>query len=271
MAPATAHPEQKPFQQGKRPVQAKAARVYQKAKLSEATEDEMLATYAPVISQMVHRFVPLVRVTVDVDDLKNIASLSLIQAAHGFDPTAGMSFESYARMRIRGAILDEIRKSQPLSRTVYSRRKELETTIESLRIELNRQPEETEIATRIGITVAQYRTLLDDLRPIIFVPLHHIMEGDDEFSHSNDHYTADITQEDPAEATGRRELQVLIRERIQQLNRQQQKVLLLFYYEGLRMKDVAELMNISESRVCQINTEAVLSLRSFLKRHERTI
>ena len=121
MAPATAHPEQKPFQQGKRPAQAKAARVYQKAKLSEATEDEMLATYAPVISQMVHRFVPLVRVTVDVDDLKNIASLSLIQAAHGFDPTAGMSFESYARMRIRGAILDEIRKSQPLSRTVYSR------------------------------------------------------------------------------------------------------------------------------------------------------
>ena len=78
-------------------------------------------------------------------------------------------------------------------------------------------------------------------------------------------------QEDPGETTGRRELHVLIRERIQQLNRQQQKVLLLFYYEGLRMKDVAELMNISESRVCQINTEAVLSLRSFLKRQERTI
>ena len=102
---------------------------------------------------MVHRFVPLVRVTVDVDDLKNIASLALIQAAHGFDPVAGMSFESYARMRIRGAILDEIRKSQPLSRTVYSRRKELETTMETLRMELNRQPEEEEIADRLGITV----------------------------------------------------------------------------------------------------------------------
>ena len=112
---------------------------------------------------------------------------------------------------------------------------------------------------------------MDDLRPVIFVPLHQIIEGDDEFSGASDQYTADITQEDPGETTGRRELHVLIRERIQQLNRQQQKVLLLFYYEGLRMKDVAELMNISESRVCQINTEAVLSLRSFLKRQEQII
>ena len=271
MAQTAAHPEQKPSRQGGRPIQAKAARVYQKAKLSEATEDELLATYAPVISQMVHRFVPLARVTVDIDDLKNIASLSLIQAAHGYDPAAGMSFESYARMRIRGAILDEIRKSQPLSRTVYSRRKELENTIESLRIELNRQPEETEIAARLGVSVAGYHTLLDELRPVIFVPLHQIIEGDDEFSYTNDQSTADITQEDPGEVTGRRELHVLIRERIEQLNRQQQKVLLLFYYEGLRMKDVAELMNISESRVCQINTEAVLSLRRYLKRQERTI
>ncbi len=271
MAQATANPEQQSARQGNRPMQTQAARTYQKVKLTETTEDELLVTYAPVISQMVYRFAPLARVTVDADDLKNIASLSLIQAAHGFDPTAGMSFESYARMRIRGAILDEIRKSQPLSRSVYSRRKEMENTIESLRIELNRQPEETEIASHLGVTVNQYRALLDELRPVIFVPLHQLMEGDDEFSYADNQYTADVTQEDPGETTVRHELHELIRERIQQLNRQQQKVLLLFYYEGLRMKDVAELMEISESRVCQINTEAVLSLRSFIKRQERKI
>ena len=172
-------------------------------------------------------------------------------------------------MRIRGAILDEIRKSQPLSRTVYSRRKELENTLETLRMELNRQPEEEEIADRLGITIERYRAQLDELRPVVFVPLHQMLAGDDEFSHSNDHYAADLTQEDPGESTGRRELHVLIRERIKQLNRKQQQVLLLFHYEGLRMKDVAELMGISESRVCQINTEAVLSLRSYLQRQER--
>jgi len=269
MAMATANSDEQTASGNKRTQQAVAARAYQKARLTAATEDEILANYAPVISQMVYRFAPLVKVTVDIDDLKNIASLALIQASHGFDPAAGMSFEGYARMRIRGAILDEIRKSQPLSRTVYSRRKELENTIETLRIELNRQPEEDEIASRMGVRVEEYRAVLDDLKPVIFVPLHQIMEGDDELAPDQDQYTADITQEDPSERMERRELHVLIRDRIKQLNRKQQQVLLLFHYEGLRMKDVAELMGISESRVCQINTEAVLSLRSYLQRQER--
>ena len=268
MATGTANMDQRSQRRAPAP-QVVAARAYQKTRLTEGTEEELLATYAPVISQMVHRFAPLVKVTVDVDDLKNIASLALIQAAHGYDPGQGMSFESYARMRIRGAILDEIRKSQPLSRTEYSRRRELENSIESLRIELNRQPTEEEVANRLGITVNEYQNLLDRLRPIIFVPLHQMFEGEDDFGSSHEQSTADLTQEDPSEQTGRRELHVLIRERIGQLNRQQQKVLLLFYYEGLRMKDIAELMNISESRVCQINTEAVISLRSYLKRRER--
>ena len=269
MAMATANSEEQTASGNQRPQQAAAARAYQKASLTAATEDEILDTYAAVITQMVYRFVPLVRVTVDIDDLKNIASLALIQAAHGFDPAAGMSFEGYARMRIRGAILDEIRKSQPLSRTIYSRRKELENIIETLRMELNRQPEEEEIASRLGVRVKEYRAMLDDLKPVIFVPLHQLMEGDEEFTLGQDQYTADITQEDPSESIGRRELHVLIRDRIKQLNRKQQQVLLLFHYEGLRMKDVAELMGISESRVCQINTEAVLSLRSYLQRQER--
>lgn len=271
MSTATTNPDQKA---PRRPVPTPsvlAARKYQKTQLTEGTEEEILATYAPVISQMVHRFAPLVKVTVDVDDLKNIASLALIQAAHGFDPGQGMSFESYARMRIRGSILDEIRKSQPLTRTEYSRRKELEATIEALRLEHNRQPEEVEIAERMGITVEQYRALLDRLRPVVFVPLHQMLEGDDEFSGGGtlEYQSADVTAEDPSESASRHELHALIRERIQQLNRQQQKVLLLFYYEGLRMKDIAELLNVSESRVCQINTEAVISLRSYLKRQER--
>jgi RNA polymerase sigma factor for flagellar operon FliA len=182
----------------------------------------------------------------------------------------GVVFEAYARMRIRGAILDEIRKSQPLPRSVYSRRRELESSLESLRIELNRQPTEEEIATRIGTTVDGYRDLLDQLRPIIFVPLHQMLEGEDEFGGGGHEYnSADLNQEDPSEQAGRHELHELIRDRIQQLNRQQQKVLLLFYYEGLRMKDIAELMNVSESRVCQVNTEAILSLRAFLRRRER--
>ena len=268
MAQATTNPKQQTDRPPPQPQRVAAARAYQKTHLTEVTEEELLVNYAPVISQMVHRFAPLVRVTVDVDDLKNIACLALIQSAHTFDPGLGVVFEAYARMRIRGAILDEIRKSQPLSRSVYSRRRELESSLESLRIELNRQPTEEEIATRIGTTVDGYRDLLDQLRPVIFVPLHQMLESDDEFG-SGDQHVADLTQPDPADNASRHELHAMIRDRILQLSRQQQKVLLLFYYEGLRMKDIAELMNISEGRVCQVNTEAVLSLRAYLQRQER--
>lgn len=246
----------------------RAARAYQKVSLTESAEEDLMAQYAPLINQLVHRFAPLVRVVVDVDDLRSIACMALLQAAHSFDPQQGVPFEVYARMRLRGAILDEIRKAQPLSRTVYSRRRELEKTIETLRVELNRQPTEDEIAGRLGVTKNSYHILLDDLRPVIFVPIHQMMEGDEEFG-ATGHMVEDINQMDPADQTGTREMHVLIRERIQQLPKQHQKVLTLFYYEGLRMKDIAELLGVSESRICQINTEAVLSLRSYLRKKEK--
>ena len=91
MAETTASMEQQTDPREQRTQRVMAARAYQKTHLTEDTEEELLQTYAPVISQMVHRFAPLVRVAVDVDDLKNIASLALIQAAHGYDPGQGMS------------------------------------------------------------------------------------------------------------------------------------------------------------------------------------
>ncbi len=247
------------------PPVARAARMYHRMSLTESTEEELMAKHAPMIHQLVHRFAPLARVIVDVDDLRSIACMALLQAAHTFDPQLGVAFEVYGRMRVRGAILDEIRKAQPLSRTVYSRRRELEKAIEGLRVELVRQPTEEEIAARLGIPLTGYHQMLDDLRPVTFVPIHQMLEGDEDFGAAG-HMVEDLNQPDPASKAITRELYVLIRERILQLPKQHQKVLTLFYYEGLRMKDIGELLGVSESRVCQINTEAVLSLRSYLRR-----
>lgn len=245
----------------------RAARVYHKMSLSDFTEEQLLENYAPIISQMVNRFAPLAQVMVDRDDLRSIACHSVIQAAHSFDPARGLSFEIFCRMRIRGAILDELRKSQPLSRSVYSRRREVEQVIESLREEMSRQPTEDEIATRLGMTLDAYQQLLDHLRPVVFIPIHQVIEGDGEFGVRAEHLS-DLTQSDPSDQAGTKDLLRLIRERIEQLNPQQKKVLALFYYEGLRMKDIAELLKVSESRICQIHTEAILSLRSYLLRKE---
>ena len=246
----------------------RVGKAYQKVSLTEATEEDLLTNYAPIINQTVHRFAPLVRVSIDADDLRNIACMALLQAAHTFDPSQGVAFEIYARMRVRGSILDEIRRQQPFSRTVYSRRRDLERNIEELRIELKRHPTESEIATRLGVSVPSYHALLETLRPIIFVPIHQILENDVEFGDSGQ-MVEDLTQADPSQQAGQRELHELIRERILELPKQHQKVLTLFYYEGLRMKDIAELLGVSESRICQINTEAVISLRSYLHKKEK--
>ena len=209
---------------------------------------------------MVHRFVPLVRVTVDVDDLKT-SQARIDPAAHGFDPTADV-FESYAR-RIRGHP-DEIRKSQPLSRTVYSRRKELENTMETLRMELNRQPEEEEIADRLGHR-ERYRAQLDELRPVVFVPLHQMLDGDDEFL-----IPTIITRRTLPKRTRRKHGAPRVARADsrthQQLNRKQQQVLLLFHYEGLRMKDVAQA---SVNHVCARSIPRRYCLAQYLQRQER--
>ena len=259
--------EETPRQSARVPNQ-RVGKAYQKISLTEATEEDLLTSYAPIINQTVHRFAPLVRVSVDADDLRNIACMALLQAAHTFDPSQGVAFEIYARMRVRGAILDEIRRQQPFSRTVYSRRRDLERNIEELRIELKRHPTENEIATRLGMSMPSYHALLETLRPIIFVPIHQILENDVEFGGSGQ-MVEDLTQADPSQQAGQRELHELIRERILELPKQHQKVLTLFYYEGLRMKDIAELLGVSESRICQINTEAVISLRSYLHKKEK--
>ncbi len=246
---------------------SKVYSTYQKASPLEISEEELLQNYATIIAQMAHRFAPIVRAAVDIEDLKSIASMAVIQASRTFNPTLGVAFEVYCRIRIRGSILDELRRSQPLTRSVISKRKELERTIQALSEEVQRQPAEEEIAEKLGMSLDEYHTLLDDLRPVVFVPLDQAMDEDEEYSGGVQ--VEDITQVGPDERTNTRDLQALIRDRLVQMPPNHKKVLSLFYYEELRLKDIAQLLKVSESRVCQIHTEAIISLRAYLQRKEK--
>jgi len=245
---------------------SKVHSTYQKASPLEVSEEELLQSYAPLVAQMVHRFAPIIRSMVDLEDLKSIASMAVIQAARNFNPALGVAFEVYCLMRIRGSILDELRRTQPLTRSVISKRKELERVIQTLSEEIMRQPTEEEIADRLGVDLGEYHALLEELRPVVFVPIGQPMDEDEEYSGSQQ--VMDITQADPSERVSGRDLQALIRDRLMQMPANHKKVLTLFYYEELRLKDIAELLKVSESRVCQIHTEAIISLRAYLKRKE---
>ncbi len=249
----------------------KVAKLYHATGVKGYSEDELVVKYAPLVLKMVHRIAPIVHAVVDFDDLKSVGYVALVQAARSFDSELGVAFEVYCKHRVRGAILDELRKNSPVTRTVYSKWKKLERTIQEQEEKLGRPPTEVEIATALGTSVNGYRGLLDELKLVAYVSLDEISSQENDGGEYTPFQLADLHQEDPAGQASARDLQQLVRERILKMNPQQRKILTLYYYEGLRFKDIPAHVNVSESRICQIHTEAILVLRAFLDRERNLV
>jgi len=247
---------------------ARALKAYQSAGIKELSEEDLVHKYAPLVLKMVHRIAPITRSVVDFDDLKSVGYFALVQAARTFDPEMGVAFEVYCKHRVRGAILDELRKNSPVTRGAYSKWKKLERTIQELEEKLSRTPTEAETASSLGISINEYRQLLDQLRIVSFVSLDEISAQNTDGSDYTPFQLEDLHQQDPASQASTKDLQEIIKQHILNMSPQQKKVLTLYYYEGLRLKDIAMLLNLTESRICQIHTEAILSLRAFLDKEQ---
>ena len=146
--------------------------------------------------------------------------------------------------------------------------RKIEQAIYELTGNLERQPTEEEIAEHLSMKLNDYRELLDQVQKRVYISFNDQwakIESDETIEEK-----LDEKQLDPSDEASNRDLQELVRKRLTEMNPKQQKVIAFYYYEGLRLRDIAEIMNITESRVCQIHTEAVLTLRSFIKRIETT-
>jgi RNA polymerase sigma factor FliA len=249
----------------------RVAKLYQRGTVKDYSEDELVVKYTPLVVKMVHRIAPVIHPVVDFEDLKNVAYFALVQSARAFDPELGVAFEVYCKHRIRGAILDELRKNSTVTRTAYSKWKKLERTIQDQEEKLGRPATEAELATVLEISVPEYRELLDEVKLVVYVSLDEISSHDSESSDFIPFQLEDLHQIDPAGQASARDLQELIRHRIMQMSPQHRKILTLYYYEGLRLKDIALLLKVSESRICQIHTEAILALRAFLDKEEKLV
>lgn len=249
----------------------KVAKLYQRSNIREYTEDELVVKYAPLVLKMVHRIAPVMHSVVDFEDLKSVAYFALVQSARSFDPDLGVAFEVYCKHRIRGAILDELRKNSSVTRSTYSKWKKLERTIQELEEKLGHPPSEAEISANLGMSVSEYRELLDELKLIAYVSLDEISSHDNDSTDFIPFQLEDLHQVDPSDQVSTRDLQELVRNRILQMAPQHKKILTLYYYEGLRFKDIAMLLKVTESRICQIHTEAILALRAFLDKEEKLV
>jgi len=226
------------------------------------------------MADMIHRHLPLVKVIVakmrpnlpshaDCEELHSAGVVGLISAIERFDPSRGFCFETYASIRVRGAILDELRKLDIMPRSARSNYRKLKKTVEILEQKLGRAPSDREIWEEMGLTPQKYRKMRANTQPCSMVFLDKTRDADELNLHD---LVADDRLTPCHEMLEQEELTVIINEKIQKLPGRQKMVLAFYYYEGMRLAEIGNILGVSEARVSQLRSQALKSLRIYLNR-----
>jgi RNA polymerase sigma factor for flagellar operon FliA len=241
--------------------------LYAKSGAGSPSENDLVEQYLPLVKTVVGRLAMTLPSHVNSDDLYSAGLVGLLDAVRRFDPKCRCSFEHYARTRIRGAILDELRRLDWVPRSVHEKAKKVAKVMQELAQRNGSVPTDAEMARALKLSLGDYEELLEEIRPASYVCLDSLQDQDGE-SGANYDVIADENQADPGKGTAMREMAGLIEERLQQLPEMQRKVLALYYVEDLRLREIAEVFGVTESRICQIHAKAILALKALLKQEE---
>lgn len=202
---------------------------------------------------------------IELEDLVHTGILGLIDAVRKYDPTKGTRFSTYASLRIKGAILDELRNLDWASRSLRRKIKEIEQAFEALEIKCGRPPKEEEVAESLGMPLSAFQKLLNECRGVGIGVFRIALE--DEANISDDrmlNYYMDEDRSSPALFMEKNEMKELIASFINELPQKEKLVLNLYHLENLNLKEVGKIMALTESRISQIRTAAILRLRGKL-------
>lgn len=234
-------------------------------------ENALVEQYLPLVRAVQARLAMTLPEHVDADDLNSAGLIGLLQALRNYNPACGSSFEGYARLRIRGAMLDELRRMDWVPRTVHEKARKIQDALASLQQKLGRVPTDRELARALNLSPDEFADLLDEVRPATFVCLDAACAAEGGEGGSLYDVVASPDEEDPVDMVSRRELKAVILARLKELPEMQRKVLALYYGEDLHLREIAEVFGVTESRICQIHAQAILALRSYLQRVEAGI
>jgi RNA polymerase sigma factor for flagellar operon FliA len=232
------------------------------------TENALVQKYLPLVSAVVNRLAMTLPEHVDHDDLYSVGLVGLLQALRNYNPACGTSFETYARVRIRGAMLDELRRMDWVPRTIHEKARRIKQVLGELEQKLGKTPSEAQMAKAMNLPLKEYQELLDEVRPAAFVCLDAVNTSEDGDSGPLYEVIADQAHDGPLEKVSNNELKRVIFERLKELPEMQRKVLALYYLEDMHLREIAEVFKLTESRICQIHAQAILSIRSYLQRFE---
>jgi RNA polymerase sigma factor for flagellar operon FliA len=228
------------------------------------SRDELVTRYAHLVKYVVGRLGVSVPGLFDHEDAMQAGVLGLLRAIDAYKPEAAASFESYAILRIRGSILDAVRSLDTVGRAGREAARAIQGAIRDLQHELGRSPTESEIAARLGLPIARYRERLQ-AASVVTVSLdeHDSRDGDDDSVMLADN-APDPNAVDPADEAARRDAIAGLVAEIGRLGQRPRMVLALYYQDEMTFKEIGQVLGVTESRVCQIHTEAILALRGRL-------
>ena len=228
--------------------------------------NRLMEHYLPLVkstAERVHRKLPH---SVDVDDLASAGVFGLRDAIEGFDLSHGVKFETYCATRVRGAMLDELRSVDWVPRLVRTRATKLERTVRKLEVDLGRQPTDRELAGNLGVSLEQLDDVVRGATAVSIVSLSENWTGEDESSPvSKLEVLADRSQERPSDQLERKDILASI---AKVLTMKERLIVLLYYFEGMTMRDIGLTLSLSESRVCQLHTRIMDRLREQLGKHK---
>ena len=230
-----------------------------------ALRDKLITTYAHLVRFVVGRLGIPPSCMLDADDLLSCGTIGLINAIDRFDPARGSRFESFATARIRGSVIDHLRSLNWLPRTAMARIRQMEYAIANLEQRLGRPPREEEIAAEANISTSRYRQMLQEAGTIVLsldAPLGPLAQEEGLTSLAD--LLEDERSPEPDELVETQELMALLRVALDELPERERMLLALYYREELTMKEISKIMNVSESRVCQLHIQAILRLRNAL-------
>ena len=231
-------------------------------------ENALVQKYLPLVSAVMGRLAMTLPEHVDHDDLYSVGLIGLLQALRNYNPACGTSFETYARVRVRGAMLDELRRMDWVPRTIHEKARRIKVVLGELEQKFGKTPTEAQMAKAMNLSLKEYEELLDEVRPAAFVCLDAVNSSEDGDSGPLYEVIADQTHEGPVEKVSNNELKQVIFERLKELPEMQRKVLALYYLEDMHLREIAEVFGLTESRICQIHAQAILSIRAYLQRFE---
>ena len=230
----------------------------------DRTFQRLLENYFPLVRSIVNRMRQKLPSSIEADELHSIGLSGLVEAARKYQPSREASFAGYAATRIRGAIQDELRRQDSMSRSNRAKAKRLGSAICKLEQEQGGNFSQDSLCLEMNMSEDELADLIEDVRPVKFVSLDDI----DNESDSIDQSLHDIIPDDHCisalDALERKEIISLLAKRMAQLPEVQKKVLAMYYYENMQLSQIAALFGVTESRICQIRGQVVALLRDYL-------